>query len=267
MKISVPAKWRYENGEDNTSYYFPPEGAVDGEVHSIMMIKSSFIQEMDGFSNSDIEIVFDEVLNGLVQSGFQYKDSIKNFEINGIQSRKILGTQEINGAEYDIIYYLFQNKDYLVVVCFAQNQSHIFKYDHALERIILSITDNASVNNEIQTEANTEKKDNSISATQENQEKPTEGQKNALSRAESYLKFTAFSYNGLIEQLEYSQFTHEEAVYAVDHCGADWNEQAEKKAKAYLDRTAFSRNELIEQIEYNGFTYEQAVYGAEANGY
>ena len=71
----------------------------------------------------------------------------------------------------------------------------------------------------------------------------------------------------MIEQLEYEKFSHEDAVYAADNCGADWNEQAAEKAKAYLDMMSFSRDGLIEQLEYDGFTNEQAVYGAEQNGY
>ena len=55
--------------------------------------------------------------------------------------------------------------------------------------------------------------------------------------------------------------------YAVDNCGADWNEQAAKKAKDYMDIFSFSKEELIKQLEYEGFTYEQAVYGAAAVGY
>ncbi len=98
-------------------------------------------------------------------------------------------------------------------------------------------------------------------------EEATAGQKNALRSAEQYLNFTAFSYKGLIEQLEYEQYLHEDAVYAADHCGADWNEQAAKAAANYLEYTSFSRDGLIEQLEYEGYTHEQAVYGAEQNGY
>lgn len=95
----------------------------------------------------------------------------------------------------------------------------------------------------------------------------TMGQRNALKSAQNYLSFTAFSYDGLIRQLEYEQYSHEDAVYAADNCGADWNEQAAKSAKSYLDFMSFSKDGLIEQLEYDGFTHEQAVYGAEQNGY
>ncbi len=95
----------------------------------------------------------------------------------------------------------------------------------------------------------------------------TMGQKNALKKAASYLSFTSFSYSGLVDQLEYEGFSNEDSVFAVDHCGADWNAQAAKKAESYLEFTSFSREGLIDQLEYEGFTYDQAVYGVSAVGY
>lgn len=89
------------------------------------------------------------------------------------------------------------------------------------------------------------------------------GKKNALEQAYSYLNAMAFSYSGLIEQLEYEGYSTEEATYAVDNCGADWKEQAAKKAEEYLNSMSFSKSGLIEQLEYEGFTHEQAVYGAD----
>lgn len=95
---------------------------------------------------------------------------------------------------------------------------------------------------------------------------PSTSQKNALNKALSYLRYSSFSYTGLIEQLEYEKFSHEDAVYGVDNCGADWNEQAKKKAAEYLKYDSFSRDGLIDQLEYEGFTYDQAVYGVTQNG-
>ena len=71
------------------------------------------------------------------------------------------------------------------------------------------------------------------------------------------------SNQGLVDQLEYEGFSRAEAVYGVDNCGADWNEQAYQKALSYLDFTSFSKEGLIEQLEFEGFTHEQAVFGAE----
>lgn len=95
----------------------------------------------------------------------------------------------------------------------------------------------------------------------------TMGQKNAVKKAESYLKYSAFSREGLIEQLEYSGFSHEDSEFAVEHITVDWFEQAVKKAESYLEYTAFSREGLIDQLEYIGFTHEQAEYAAQQVGY
>lgn len=97
--------------------------------------------------------------------------------------------------------------------------------------------------------------------------KLTLGQKNAIEKAKHYLSFTAFSESGLIDQLEFEGFTTEEATFAVENCGADWNEQAMLKAQSYLDLTSFSKQGLIEQLEFEGFTPEQAEYGVTAVGY
>jgi hypothetical protein len=98
-------------------------------------------------------------------------------------------------------------------------------------------------------------------------QKGTLGQRNATSKAESYLRTMAFSKSGLIEQLKYDGFSEEDSRYAVNICNADWNDQAIKKAKSYLKSMAFSRDGLIEQLEYDGFTNSQARIGAKGAGY
>lgn len=134
----------------------------------------------------------------------------------------------------------------------------------------------------VETVAPTVKRTQAVQATVSKETKPTEpiteaeteaptpaismGQQNALKSAKSYLSHSAFSYNGLIGQLEYEKYSHEEAVYAVDNCGADWNEQALKSAKSYLSHSAFSYKGLVGQLEYEEFTNEQAVYAVDNCG-
>lgn len=94
------------------------------------------------------------------------------------------------------------------------------------------------------------------------------GEKNAVLSAINYLQFTAFSREGLINQLssEYGDgYSLDEATFAVNflenHNLVDWEEQAIKSAKHYLSFTAFSRKGLINQLssEYGErFTEEQA---------
>lgn len=104
------------------------------------------------------------------------------------------------------------------------------------------------------------------SQTTPTQSSATMGEINALKKAQTYLKYSAFSRNGLIGQLEFEGYTNSEAIYGADNVGADWNEQALKKALSYLDYSSFSYNGLIGQLEYEEFTHEQAVYGADNCG-
>ena len=95
----------------------------------------------------------------------------------------------------------------------------------------------------------------------------TMGQRNVAEKAKQYLEYTAFSYTGLIQQLQYEGYSVDEATYGADNCGADWNVQAAAKAQQYLEYTSFSRSGLVVQLEYEGFTSSQAEYGASAVGY
>lgn len=92
---------------------------------------------------------------------------------------------------------------------------------------------------------------------------PKTGNAGAEAKAESYLNSSAFSYTGLIEQLEYEGFSESEARYGADNCGADWKLQAVKKAKSYLSSSAFSYSGLKDQLLYEGFTEDEAQYGVD----
>lgn len=94
-------------------------------------------------------------------------------------------------------------------------------------------------------------------------EDATLGEINALKKADLYLHTAAFSYEGLIFQLEFEGYLNSEATYAVDNCGADWNEQAVKKCKEYLRVSAFSYDGLIKQLTFDNFTEDEAVYGVD----
>ncbi len=58
----------------------------------------------------------------------------------------------------------------------------------------------------------------------------TVSQKNARRSAESYLRYSAFSRSGLIDQLLYEGYSQEDAEYAVGAVAVDWNEQSFKSA-------------------------------------
>ncbi|RSM75434.1 hypothetical protein DL991_27500 [Amycolatopsis sp. WAC 01375] len=90
----------------------------------------------------------------------------------------------------------------------------------------------------------------------------------ARGSAESYLGYSAFSRNGLIDQLSSKygdSYPKNVATQAVDSLSVDWNAQAAKSAQSYLDYTSFSCTGLIQQLSsrYGGqFTNPQAKFGA-----
>lgn len=99
------------------------------------------------------------------------------------------------------------------------------------------------------------------------EDKTTIGERNALKSAKNYLSMMAFSKSGLAKQLEFEGYSEDEAEYAVENCGADWNEQAALSAENYLDTMSFSKQGLIDQLMFEGFSKSQAEYGVKAVGY
>lgn len=101
-----------------------------------------------------------------------------------------------------------------------------------------------------------------------NSSSATMGERNALGKAKSYLDTVGgFSESGLRDQLEFEGFEADEISYALEHCGADWNEQCAEKAQRYLDSMSMSRSELYSQLEFEGFTSSQISYGLSKVGY
>ncbi len=89
---------------------------------------------------------------------------------------------------------------------------------------------------------------------------------NAARMARDYLAYTAFSRQGLIDQLVFEGFAADVAAVAVDSLNVDWFEQAALMASNYLEYSAFSRQGLIDQLVFEGFSVEQAVYGVTSVG-
>lgn len=95
----------------------------------------------------------------------------------------------------------------------------------------------------------------------------TLGMKNAVKRAKSYISFSGFSRQRLIEQLKYEGFSDVESTYGADNSGANWNTECAEKAKSYMSFSGFSRQRLYEQLEYEGFLPSEIEYGLAAVGY
>ena len=93
---------------------------------------------------------------------------------------------------------------------------------------------------------------------------PTNEEKNALRKAESYSKNMHMSKNGIYNQLtsSFEGFTKEAAQYAIDNIDADWNANALEKAKSYQNTMSMSKNAIYNQLisTFEGFTTEEAQY-------
>lgn len=96
----------------------------------------------------------------------------------------------------------------------------------------------------------------------------TRSQEQAVRSAQSYLRSSAFSKLGLVDQLEYEQFSTADAMFAVEYLEAhgevDWKVEAVRCGQSYLRSSSFSLASLTEQLEYEKFTPAEAAYGAQA---
>lgn len=171
--------------------------------------------------------------------------------------------------------YLLSNNNktsFISMILIQPNEGLKYDYENEFDNIVDNVVVNDKKEEEEQSNTNSTTSSSSSTttpSTNSNASTPslTTGEKNALRTAREYLNISAFSYTGLIHQLEYEGYSTEEATYAADNCNANWNEQAAKSAKEYLDMSSFSRQELINQLIYEGYTQEQAEYGVTQNGY
>lgn len=94
----------------------------------------------------------------------------------------------------------------------------------------------------------------------------TSAQASAKGKAKSYLNIMPFSKKGLVGQLTFDGFAKEDAEWGVEHCGADWSEQATRMATAHVGNNTYTHDELIDQLLSDGFTQEQAEHGVQSVG-
>ena len=127
-------------------------------------------------------------------------------------SDTLLKVVEIGGrAFYVNIYWVdslndeheYTESDYLVWI-----QNGVVKYDYS------DHLPNSSTPAGASKESRTSEQTAGVSSGSGN-DTATFGEKNALKKAQQYLEYTAFSYTGLIEQLEFEGFTNEQVEYAV----------------------------------------------------
>jgi hypothetical protein len=100
----------------------------------------------------------------------------------------------------------------------------------------------------------------------------TQQQQSALTAAKQYLSTSAFSQQGLIDQLDSSAgtgYSVTDATVAVNSLNVNWTQEAVKSAKQYMQQSPFSCQDLITQLDSSAgtqYTAAQATYGAHQAG-
>lgn len=242
---------------------------TDGNTcHSISILDNTtynqWILTIECTPSEDVASVF------LIEDRHSYGNM--QFAVFALYCYEAFGFPEIDADTFYEQYDLFSSEAIEKIETVSGWTIFVSANDDTISFSITDITDTdateAYYDNASGREENTQSQiDNQeYNSSESSEQTSTTGQQSALDSANSYLSFMAFSYSGLIDQLEYEGFSTEDATYAADNCGADWNEQALLSGQNYLEYTAFSYSGLIDQLEYEGFTTEQATYGADNCG-
>ena len=265
VTFDIPSEWESRRGDDNWCYYYP-----DGQADPIMSMLSVDYLDMD-MTDENVIDTLNEYADGWSETDGITDFKKKNCKIDGVNSLMATYQMEVDGIKrFNYSYFIPVGSDGIFTISFtAKNEERIKDYKKVLDSVKVPVSPDEGDNDEesvstIEESSNTDNSSESSEESLTEEESLSVERSSALDKAESYLSFTAFSHDGLVKQLEYEKFSHEDAVYAADHCGADWNEQAAKKAKSYREITSFSHAGLVEQLKYEGFTAEQAEYGASA---
>lgn len=250
--ISFPSSWSKGDNTLSTETYYAESGDAVA-MFQMQCISSPFKS-------------FDELNADKDSFGDSYGNAYDSFDVSSSTEHSISGTK---GLLYDytgstsgldihgkMLVFVSEVGGNLISLQMVQSNNTEYSYFDDFEKILNSVSLSQS------NESNPSSDDSTDSSSAVSLE-----YQNALRKARDYLDYTAFSYSGLIEQLEYEQFSIESATYAADNCGADWNKQAAKKAQNYLDFSSFSRQGLIDQLLFEGFTQDQAEYGVSSVGY
>lgn len=243
LSYQIPSSWEKKSlGDDKKIYYYPEDG----------MLMISFSDTTLDFNESGYEEYINSLKNGF--DDFVELDHYTTTILDDFPALNLTFTGVIANTPLTAYNIVFSTENQTYSFIYTDYDISTYNRSKDFDAIIDSISYSEAVLNARKAASTPTPQ---ISA----------GQLNALSSAHDYLDVMPFSYTGLIEQLEYEGYTTEEATYAADNCGADWNEQAALSAQSYLDTMSFSRSGLIDQLLYEGFTQEQAEYGVTSVGY
>ncbi|MCD2493638.1 Ltp family lipoprotein [Lacrimispora sp. NSJ-141] len=250
--FSIPSNWTVGDSTLDTVTFYPETG--DAAAMLQFRCQSSPVSNFEELSEYE-----DDFINGFSGGFDSFKaEKTETIEIAGEKALFIPFTAESSGSGWNgmvsvYVSHMAQNMFSIMYVCSDNTQySYLEDCKEIMASAVIKVTETTAAESEMTPVETTAE----ISLEQ----------RNALKKANDYLSFSAFSYTGLIHQLEFEGFSTENATYAADNCGADWSQQAAKKAKDYLSFSAFSYTGLINQLEFEGFSTEEAASAVDCCG-
>lgn len=260
--LSIPSYWT-----ESDSSSFSTKTYVTGEDGIVVAMMQFQCNDTGSMGRDELESDFNDLLDSMSTSldDYSFMDS-STVLLSGEDAycADFYCTMNDMKMESRMVASKHEGSSNLYTFFILQAEDSQYDYFRDFEKMIANATFNSDISSSDESSATTTEPTPTPTA-EPTPEIPVE-YLNALSKARDYLDFTAFSYTGLIDQLEYEGYSAEACTYATDNCGADWNEQALQKAQSYLDYSAFSYAGLIDQLEYEGFTAEQATYAVDGCG-
>lgn len=93
------------------------------------------------------------------------------------------------------------------------------------------------------------------------------GHKNAYNTAKKRVDNDAMSRSAVYKDLINNGYSDEEALYAVDECGIDWNDSCYRYGKFRLKYNNFSKKQLETDLQGKGFEQSEIEYALDKLGY
>lgn len=251
MSYSEPTEWNPTEAK-NGWYYYPYGDKQTGLVYV------SFL-EIEYPTEEQLNHEYQDYIVGSVKQDLDAIHETKAVDISGLPGYYAEITMSIKeDKDYGSLEYIVHDGQYLYSFLFGDKGTLTDNMRKAADTMIKSV--------QISKPEVKQSESEEPQAEQPETDSLTMGQRNALNQAKSYLSFNGFSHDGLVEQLTFEGYSEEDAIFAADNCGADWNEQALRSAQSYLSYQAFSASGLKEQLEFGSYTSEQADYAVENCG-
>lgn len=221
LSFAYDSNYEFTNHEDGDEYRQDSATLIFEPRKAFLMIECFGISEEEAGTE-----VTDEIKDLLVQTYLisivseyenQYEaDNIKETQGVIAETKALIATFDLimDGAELSSKYVAFAGGDYMYRIGFMND--HEVDYYAEFQDFLDSLTFNVAVD-----ESGTGAVREDAEPTPEPADAATASQRNAIMKAKDYLDYTAFSKEGLVDQLEYEGFTRDQAEYGAAAVGLE----------------------------------------------